>query len=155
MFVVYDKKEQKILHKKPCLGETYKKDPKFGIGLSFDDVFVIDRMIPISKDIVLIRETQRFFRERCIMYLYNARLDEVIYNLPPYKMNYRCDIFYRLSNGNIVLRFDLHYLEIWDFSLLQCNTKIFALEVSYVKELENRCLALLSEGGVQIMNLKF
>ena len=52
-------------------------------------------------------------------------------------------MFNILGNEKVVLKFALHYLEIWDFT---CYTNIFSLEVSYVKELV-RCLTLLVKEG--------
>ena len=114
--------------------------------------FRVNGILPIRKDIVLIRETEGYYRNSSVVYLYNARLDQIIYQIDKYT---RCDIFHRLSNGNIILRFDFNFLEIWDFNLIQCNTKIFAFEVSSIKEIDNKRLVLISEGGIQIMNLKF
>ena len=58
-------------------------------------------------------------------------------------------------NGKIALRFKVAYIEIWDFSLMQCNTKIDAIEVQYIKEIDKDTFALISDHGIQIMNIKF
>lgn len=151
-FIVYDKKEHKILHQKPYLGGINKRVYNY---FPYNYYYVIDRMFPISKDTVLIREIETYRRSQGLVYLYNARKDEVIYRVQPSKTNCFCDIFYQLSNGNVLLRFDLHYLEVWDFKLIQCNTKIYAFEVSYVQEIDYKSVALISKGGIQIINLKF
>ena len=89
------------------------------------------------------------------IYIYNAKDNTIIRHIQPYNTNYYCDIFYRFRNGKIALRFKVAYIEIWDFSLMQCNTKIDAIEVQYIKEIDKDTFALISDHGIQIMNIKF
>ena len=58
-------------------------------------------------------------------------------------------------NGKIALRFKVAYIEIWDFSLMQCNTKIDAIEADSIKEINTNAFAVMSSNGIQIMSIKF
>ena len=64
-------------------------------------------------------------------------------------------LFYRFHNGKIALRFKVSYIEIWDFNLMQCNTKIDAIEAKNIKEIDNNVFGIMNEFGIQIMSIKF
>lgn len=150
-FVVYDTLAKKILYRRPSLGGANERDaPRI---IDSDYYYLIEDIIPIKKDVVLIKEYDSYHSLRNNVCLFNARMNHVIYQFQR-SVNH-CDIMYRLSNGKVILRFDINFLEIWDFDLIQCDTKICAFEVTSIQELEDKRILLISSGGIQIMNLKF
>ena len=61
----------------------------------------------------------------------------------------------KLSKGKVVLRINTKFVEIWNFDIGQCEIKIQVNEVRYVKELDNKQLALIGDGGIQLINVKY
>lgn len=117
-FVVYDTLAKKILYRRPSLGGANERDaPRI---IDSDYYYLIEDIIPIKKDVVLIKEYDSYHSLRNNVCLFNARMNHVIYQFQR-SVNH-CDIMYRLSNGKVILRFDINFLEIWDFDLIQCDT---------------------------------
>ena len=141
-----------MLYIRPSLGGK-NKIKTLGIK-DYNHDYSVQGIIPIKKDVVLIHEIDLYHEIRSIVYLFNARMNHVVYRFQQ-STHYCCDILHKLSNGKIILRFDMNFLEIWDFALIQCDTKIYAFEVSSIQELEDKRVVLISPGGIQIINLKF
>ena len=79
----------------------------------------------------------------------------ILYTIQPYGRNYFCDIFTKLSKGKVVLRINTKFVEIWNFDIGQCEIKIQLNKMRYVKELDNKQLALIGDGGIQLINVKY
>ena len=89
------------------------------------------------------------------IYIYNAKDNTIIRHIQPYNTNYYCDIFYRFYNGKFALRFKVSYIEIWDLNLMQCNTKIDAIEAQNIKEIDKNIFGIIGDHGIQILSIKF
>ena len=151
-FLVFNRKTQKILHRRQNMGVWIIHKT---LGYYASREFTITGAIKVKSHTVVIREQDVRTNEFGNLYVYDAVNNYILYTIEPYGKNYYCDIFTRLSNGKIALRINTNYVEIWNFDIGQCEIKIQVNEVRYVKELKNKKLALIGDGGIQLINVKY
>ena len=151
-FLVFNRKTQKVLHRRENMGiwVIYKT-----LGYYASREFTITGAIQVKAHTVVIREQDVRTNEFGNLYVYDALKNYILYTIEPYGKNYFCDIFTRLSNGKIALRINTNYVEIWNFDVGQCEIKIQVNEVRYVKEINKNKLALIGDGGIQLINVKY
>ena len=152
---VFDKTNNILLHTKDMIGIDGEQDPIDGYFDYFIPSYCIDGLLKISDELVLVREVERNQKILGYLYIYNIRNNTVISHIQPYEVNYYCDILYPFHNGKFALRFKVSFIEIWDFNLMQCNTKIDAIEADSIKEINTNAFAVMSSNGIQIMSIKF
>ena len=152
---VFDKTNNILLHTKDMIGINREQAPIDGYFDYFIPSYCIDGLLKISDELVLVREVERNQNILGYLYIYNIRNNTIISHIQPYEENYYCDILYRFHNGKFALRFKVSFIEIWDFNLMQCNTKIDAIEAKNIKEINTNAFAVMSSNGIQIMSIKF
>ena len=155
--LVFDKINNTLLHTKDNFG-VFELENGDNEEVPFDyfiPYYCYDGILKINEELILVRERECNQNVYGHVYIYNARYNTIISHIQSYDKNYYCDIFYRFHNGKFALRFKVSYIEIWDFNLMQCNTKIDAIEAQNIKEIDKNVFGIIGDHGIQIMSIKF